>query len=101
MEEEIIYEGRIPVKDYIRKLAALLELQSAEQVMLLQKFTDWLALERERDQPVTRSVMALCLERAGRDLGGMMRAHLNNLAAEIQLQPAEILLELDRVDVDE
>lgn len=100
MEEEIIYRGAIPVKRYVQKVADLLELESVETVMLLQKFTDWLALERAPGEEVTRSVMTLCMERAARNLGGTQRLHLNNMAAEVGLQPAGILLELDVVGVD-
>lgn len=99
--EEVIYQGTIPVKEYVRKVAELLELESAETVMLLQKFTDWLAMERQPDQAITRSVMTLCMERAARELGGMQRVHLNNMAAEVGLQPASILLELDVVGIDD
>ena len=101
MDEISIYNGVIPVKDYIRKVAETYELTSAESVMLALVFTDWLALERESGEPITAGILVRCMERAGRRLRGTAHEHLNNVACDVGLQDPRALLALDAVDIED
>ena len=101
MDENSIYNGVIPVKDYIRKVAEAYDLTSAEAVMLLQVFTDWLALERQPFTPVTVSGLRICIQRAGDRLGRPDRAHMSWVGAELSIQDPRALLALDAVDIED
>ena len=101
MDEISIYNGVIPVKDYIQKVAEAYELTDPEAVMLELVFGDWLALERAAGEPITASIMVRCLERAGRRLRGTAHEHLNNVACDVGLQDPRALLALDAVDIED
>ena len=101
MDEISIYNGVIPVKDYIRKVAEAYELTSAESVMLLQVFTDWLALERAAGEEVTTFILIKCILGAARRLGRPADAHLAAVAIDVGLQSSESLLALDAVSIED
>ncbi len=101
MDELSIYNGVIPVKDYIRKVAEAYELTEPETVMLLQVFTEWMAIERQPGEPITLSCLVRSIEYAGNRLGSPARTHLNNIAADVGLQDPRALLALDAVEVED
>lgn len=101
MEEIEIYNGVIPVKDYIRKVAEAYQLTDPETVMLLQVFTDWMAIERQPGEPVTVTALRTCVQRAGDRMGGPDRAHMSWVGAELSIQDPRALLALDAVEIED